>query len=120
MYFIFLVLLLDEAVFSVYDAKYYNIQFEFDADLKGVPRVKDIAKQYIYQLAYSDFIRKNNITKVYDSFIMPREGNKVIKKGHISIEMFKGLENINIILVPAKKAYECFFNDKEFVIEMEK
>ena len=50
-----------EYCFGIYDAKYYCIDFnEANGKYKetGQPGVGDVTKQYLYQLAYDDFITK--------------------------------------------------------------
>lgn len=49
--------------FGIFDAKYYNIHFYVGKSdnknyVTGQPGVGDITKQYLYQLAYMDFIRE--------------------------------------------------------------
>ena len=41
--------------FIILDAKYYNLKFDANI-LEGEPVLGDITKQYLYQLAFEDFI----------------------------------------------------------------
>ena len=93
--------------FLIFDAKYYNIQLEKGKKLSGNPGIGDVIKQYLYQLAYKNFIKDHNIAVVKNCFLMPTEKNK-INKGMVKLEILEalGLENIQIRLVPAAMMYE--------------
>lgn len=96
--------------FLIFDAKYYNIQLEKGKSLRGNPGVGDVTKQYLYQLAYKDFITAHNIDVVKNCFLMPTEKNEIIKKGTARMPMLEalGLENIQIRLIPASMLYERY------------
>lgn len=96
--------------FLIFDAKYYNIQLEKGKSLRGNPGVGDVTKQYLYQLAYKDFIKAHNIKVVKNCFLMPTEKNEIIKKGTVRMPMLEalGLENIQIRLIPASMLYERY------------
>ena len=104
--------------FIILDAKYYNIQLEKDKVLRGNPGVGDVTKQYLYQLAYRDFMSDHNITVVKNSFLMPTEKDDFVAKGTAKMEMLEalGLENIQIRLLPAKKIFECYLTRKRIPI----
>lgn len=96
--------------FLIFDAKYYNIQLEKGKSLRGNPGVGDVTKQYLYQLAYKDFIKVHNIEVVKNCFLMPTEKNEIIKKGTARMPMLEalGLENIQIRLIPASMLYDHY------------
>ncbi len=96
--------------FLIFDAKYYNIQLEKGKSLRGNPGVGDVTKQYLYQLAYRDFIKAHNISVVKNCFLMPTEKNEIIKKGTARMPMLEalGLENIQIRLIPASMLYDHY------------
>ena len=50
-----------QSVFVIFDAKYYCIQLEENKVLRGQPGVGDVTKQYLYQLAYGNFIKYHGI-----------------------------------------------------------
>lgn len=104
--------------FMIFDAKYYNIQLEKGKSLRGNPGVGDVTKQYLYQLAYRDFIKEHNIAVVKNCFLMPTEQADIIKKGVAKMEMLEalGLENIQIRLMPTKMLYDCYLNQKKIDI----
>ena len=68
--------------FIIFDAKYYNIQLEKGKSLQGNPGVGDVTKQYMYQLAYRDFIKAHNIAVVKNCFLMPTEKDEIVKNAN--------------------------------------
>ena len=101
--------------FVIFDAKYYCIQLEEKKVLRGQPGVGDVTKQYLYQLAYKNFILDHGMTAVKNCFLMPTEKNEVVDLGYARIEMLEalGLENIAIRLMPAKDMYRCYLESKK-------
>lgn len=110
----------DVDYFVIFDAKYYNIQLEKGKSLRGNPGVGDVTKQYLYQLAYQNFIKVNNIAFVKNCFLMPTEKEIIIKKGVAKMKMLEalGLENIQIRLLPARMLYDYYLNQKKISIEV--
>lgn len=106
--------------FLIFDAKYYNIQLEKGKSLRGNPGVGDVTKQYLYQLAYKDFIKAHNIAVVKNCFLMPTEKNEIIKKGTARMPMLEalGLENIQIRLIPASMLYERYLTKGKIDISL--
>lgn len=106
--------------FLIFDAKYYNIQLEKGKSLRGNPGVGDVTKQYLYQLAYHDFIKAHNIAVVKNCFLMPTEKNAIIKKGTARMPMLEalGLENIQIRLIPATLLYDHYLNQSKIDIAL--
>lgn len=100
--------------FVIFDAKYYCIQLESGKPLRGQPGVGDVTKQYLYQLAYQDFIDKNHIREVKNCFLMPTEQVDVVKLGMASLSMLRslGLTDIQIRLLPAVKMYDLYLKRK--------
>ena len=106
--------------FLIFDAKYYNIQLERGKSLRNNPGVGDVTKQYLYQLAYHDFIKAHNIVVVKNCFLMPTEKNEIIKKGTVRMPMLEalGLENIQIRLIPATRIYDYYLNQSKIDIRV--
>ena len=73
--------------FIIFDAKYYNLQMEADKDLRGQPGIESITKQYLYQLAYQDFICVHQFEAVRNCFLMPTDKDEVIIKGEATLSM---------------------------------
>ena len=105
--------------FIIFDAKYYNLTLEPNKLLAGNPGVGDISKQYLYQLAYKDYIKRNGYTSVKNCFLMPTEGAKTLPYGFAELSMLKSfdLENIQIRKIPAERVYTCYLTDRPFPIE---
>lgn len=106
--------------FIIFDAKYYNIQLEKGKSLRGNPGVGDVTKQYLYQLAYREFIKAHNIAVVKNCFLMPTEKDEIVKKGTAKMPMLAalGLENIQIRQIPAKMLYECYLTQRKIDINL--
>lgn len=104
-----------EDTFVLFDAKYYCIQLEERKALRGQPGVGDVTKQYLYQLAYKNFILDHGMTAVKNCFLMPTEKDEVVELGYARIEMLEalGLENIAIRLMPAKDMFHCYLESKK-------
>ncbi len=112
---------------------------------KGLPGIGDITKQYLYQLAYQPFIRDHGF-KVKNCFLMPTEKEEVDSFGIFTLDMLKKLlqqmlgeyllgalkekadvgpyiqgkdelEDIQILRLPAKDAYDCYLKNKPYEIK---
>lgn len=105
--------------FIIFDAKYYNFQMQEDKELRGQPGIESITKQYLYQLAYKDFIASHGFRAVLNCFLMPIEGEEIVAKGKVTLEMLTalGLEPIQVRLLPAGKVYEHYLNQTVFSVE---
>lgn len=99
-----------EVSFLLFDAKYYCVQLAPDKPVKNQPGVEDIAKQYLYQLAYRQFIQEHGITQVKNCFLLPTEQPEILALGSASLGFLEhlGLEPIQIRLLPAGKLYELY------------
>lgn len=97
---------------SIYDAKYYNITLD-DKGVDKQPGVGDVTKQYLYELAYKDFAKENNLIIDFNAFLMPTDGKEEKKVGTTSIDIFYGLRDIrlhdiDVILKPCEEMYEIY------------
>lgn len=103
--------------FGIFDAKYYNIQL----NEKGVfshPGVSDVTKQYLYQLAYQDFISTHGYDYVQNAFLFPCEGNVIKVLGQAEMTILydlkeEQLENISVVKLPAHKMYNLYLANKQ-------
>lgn len=100
---------------SIYDAKYYKIKLDKDC-ISNYPKVTDITKQYIYAIAYIEFMNENNLIMDKNAFILPTEHDTEEIIGKVSIEMFQTLESIHIkdidiILLPCYNAYKKYLQN---------
>ena len=106
--------------FCIFDAKYYNIVLN-ESELKNQPGVGDVTKQYLYQLAYNDFIDNHSFSEddVKNAFLMPSEKGYDEYIGKVEIEFFKELSNpplkeISVIKLSARKIYSYYLNGDTF------
>lgn len=108
----------NKCILNILDAKYRCLCLEADKSLSGNPGVEEIAKQYLYQLAYGDFVNEAKIEAVTNCFLMPYEGDSIEDKGYAVLGMLKniGLEDIAIRFLPAEKVYDCFLEHKNISI----
>lgn len=104
--------------FVIFDAKYYNAKLEVDTVPKGQPGIESITKQYLYQLAYQQFIKDHEFTAVRNCFLMPTEMDMIIDKGESSLLFMKnlGLENIKVRFLPAALAYAYYLSGQKMDI----
>lgn len=106
--------------FGIYDAKYYCINFEKRKNgwkVTGQPGVGDITKQYLYQLAYDDFLSKQRYKYVQNMFLCPQEEAEP-DYGYVEIEMLhkignKSLENIAIVKLCAEEMYDIYLSGRK-------
>lgn len=105
--------------FFIFDAKYYNIKMEADKPLTGQPGIESITKQYLYQLAYKDFVEDHGIHNVRNSFLLPTESGEIIFKGYASMKMLEdlGLQPIEIWLLPAHMAFDYYLQGRKISIK---
>lgn len=104
--------------FAICDAKYYCIDFIQRKDgykVTGQPGVGDVIKQYMYQLAYNDFIVSQGYQYVQNMFLCPQEEAEP-DYGYVEMEMLhmlgdKGLENIAVVKLCAEEMYELYLNN---------
>lgn len=104
--------------FVIFDAKYYMLQLEQNKELRGQPGIGDITKQYLYQLAYKEFIEQHAIEAVKNCFLMPTDQPDIIDKGYVNMEMLDalGLQYIQIRQLPARDMYDYFLRGEEMDI----
>ena len=105
-----------EKMFIIFDAKYYNLKIEND-NLIGQPGIPSITKQYFYELSFRDFIKHIGY-KAVNAFLLPTYNKYVENKGYVELKMFSkiGLENIQIIMLPANEINELYLNNKKMDI----
>lgn len=103
--------------FVILDAKYYKLKFN-ENTLNGQPGIGSITKQYLYQLAYQEFIELHNFKQVKNAFLFPTYDNEIINKGHAKLKIINdlGLENIQSIMLPASKINQYYLENKHIPI----
>ena len=106
--------------FVIFDAKYYTPQLAAGKTLRGQPGIESITKQYLYQLAFKDFIEAHHIDMVSNCFLMPTEGDAIISIGTASLPMLDkiGLAKIAVRFLPAKMMYNHYVNGTKMDISL--
>lgn len=88
--------------------------------------IADLTKQYMYRIAYDDFIKKYKIKKenVKNCFLLPIDkadfsNKKKFNAGYVEMEMFSsfGLENIQVRLLQADEMYGLYLSGKKLNID---
>ena len=104
--------------FVIFDAKYYNMQFEYSKPLRGQPGLESITKQYLYQLAFKRFIAEHSFEIVKNCFLMPTQQDNIINKGKVSMNMLDslGLEPVQNRFIPAKLAFDLYLHEQKLNI----
>lgn len=109
----------DDYCFGIYDAKYYCIDFQKVNNkykVTGQPGVGDVTKQYLYQLAYDDFITRQGYKYVQNMFFCPQEEADP-DYGYVEMKMLhtiggRTLENIAIVKLCAEKMYDLYLQNE--------
>ncbi len=98
--------------FIIFDAKYYNAYLEKGVSPRAQPGIESITKQYLYQLAYQQFITDHEFTAVKNCFLMPTEEEDIIDKGEVTMQILSGLglQNIEVRFLPAKMVYDYYLS----------
>lgn len=110
----------EDYCFGIYDAKYYQINFEKKGKkwvVTGNPGVGDVTKQYLYQLAYSDFILKQGYKYVQNMFFCPQEEAEP-DYGYVEMKMMHNigdgnLENILVVKLCAEEMYDIYLSGRK-------
>lgn len=92
---------------SIYDAKYYNIILN-ENKVSQQPGIESITKQYLYQLAYKDFIEENDLVFSKNAFLFPTELDDELFIGYAKLDMFKDLTDIELIMLPCTEVFNCY------------
>lgn len=96
--------------FLIFDAKYYTPKLEQNKKPEHQPGIESVTKQYLYQLAYQQFIDVHNFTDVKNCFLMPTEEEMVQNKGKVTMKMFAKLKDIEVRYIPASTAYRHYLS----------
>lgn len=110
----------EEYTFYIIDAKYYCPRWGKNT-IDNQPGVEDIAKQYMYYLAYIDVLKEHpEITSVKNYFIMPQVDNSDNNDGYAKLEILetlKVMENHNLGVIEVRclspqKLFDDFLQNK--------
>ena len=102
--------------FVILDAKYYKLKVT--SKIEGQPGLGDVTKQYLYQLAFKDFIEENKFRGVKNAFLIPKYSGEVENRGYVEIGILHdlGLENIQVVMLPAGKINKLYLDNKKMDI----
>ena len=108
-----------ENEFLIFDAKYYKLKFD-ENNLSGQPGLESITKQYLYELAYKDFIEEHNFNGVKNAFLLPKYTGEIENIGIAKLEILSNLnlEDIQVIMLPADKINQYYLDNKKISIKM--
>lgn len=101
--------------FTIYDAKYYDLKI--DSSLSGQPGMESITKQYLYQLAFKNFIDKNYLTP-RNVFLFPTDDDKAKNAGFVRMSMFEELKlvDIAIIYLPCEAVFSYYLMGQNYLL----
>ncbi len=103
--------------YYILDAKYYCPELHGHKITKN-PGVEDVAKQYLYYLAYRHFLDSISVTfkDVKNYFLMPKETGSIEDAGHVELDLWNGIPSIprlvRIKKLPADLLYDKYISDK--------
>lgn len=110
----------DGECFGIFDAKYYNIHLD-ERRIDGQPGIGDITKQYLYQLAYNDFINAHKFIQIKNAFLMPTEKDTGEYLGTAEMSMLSNLSvpalcDISVVKLPAQKMFKWYLANRKIDI----
>ncbi|PHV70690.1 restriction endonuclease [Sporanaerobium hydrogeniformans] len=108
--------------FGIFDAKYYNIVLNKER-VANQPGIGDVTKQYLYQLAYQDFISRHKFDYVKNAFLMPIDG-EICMLGKVELGILQKitdptLADILIIQLPATSMFKWYIENQRIDIYKE-
>ena len=102
--------------FTILDAKYYDLKL--DDVITGQPGLESITKQYLYELAFKEFIQDHRFKTIKNAFLFPTQKTDISNEGKVTLEILNslGLEDIQIIMLPVHLMYECYLKNHKLNI----
>ena len=106
----------DSRLFCIYDAKYY-VPSE-SGKMTGQPGVESVAKQFLYQSAYRQFVLDHGFDRVVNAFLVPsmeaepRLLATVSFPGVIAGETSPFSNYVGMIALPADKVFNAFLDEQ--------
>ena len=115
-----------EFEFDIFDAKYYKTEIGING-AKWQPGIESVVKQYVYQMAYENFINGSGIKRVNNYFLMPmddKEGELVQIEGSVEMEMFnqnginqRNKKDIKVRKLNANRLFEYYIKGRKIRVE---
>lgn len=107
--------------FIIFDAKYYVVKHT-DKKITNQPGIESVTKQYLYELAYKDFVVKHGFDGVINCFVFPKEGSErlVENSGYVKLDMFDGfnLQPIQLLYLSAGVVYDYYLSNSKLELEL--
>ncbi|MTW87421.1 LlaJI family restriction endonuclease [Virgibacillus dakarensis] len=104
----------DKRYFVIWDAKYYNLVLTKER-LEHNPGVEDVIKQYVYYLAFADFIKSQGFDYTYNVLLFPSEFSEIELIGKVDLEFVRKALNVKDILLikmPANLIFDMYLKNK--------
>ncbi|RAP50970.1 MAG: hypothetical protein BZ136_00290 [Methanosphaera sp. rholeuAM74] len=102
--------------FIILDAKYYDLTT--DKNISGQPGLESITKEYLYELAFKEFTEDNAFKTIKNAFLFPTEKSEVNNLGIVKLDILSllGLQDIQLIMLPANLVYEHYLDNTKMNI----
>lgn len=94
------------AHFVILDAKYYEIELD-NMHVSKQPGVEDVSKQYLYQMAYNEFMHAHGLTPI-NAFVSPTDTDATYVAGTASMPIFASLPAIQVVKLAASKVFSSY------------
>lgn len=107
--------------FAILDAKYYTPLL--GERVGGVPGVESVAKQFLYQAAYRDFVLAHGFSRVVNAFLVPSCGGAVEHLGRVRFPGVVAAEEppfsneVELYALPAEAVFDAFIDAHELDAE---
>lgn len=103
--------------FAIFDAKYYIYKTKNNI-IENQPGIGSVTKQYLYELAYKEFVEDHEFKEVKNGFLFPKYTGGIEIKGYVQLNMLTdmNLKNIQIILLPVIEIYDYYLKNKRIIL----
>ncbi|MBM0066770.1 LlaJI family restriction endonuclease [Alkalicoccobacillus gibsonii] len=105
----------DERYLAILDAKYYNLSFEKSKFEDKNPKLEDVTKQYLYEMALKNYSISKDLSNKINAFLVPKEGQEFVLSGKVSLGFMRelGINDIDIHSIPAEYIYNLYISNKK-------
>lgn len=101
-----------KSIFAILDAKYYTPAL--GNEMKGLPGIEAIAKQFLYQSAYRNFIVDQGFDAVVHAFVAPTADDDIQHVGRVRLPSLMPEEEtplsntVELYKLPAQKVFDAY------------
>lgn len=106
----------------IYDAKYYETDFDDEGNLKNnSPGIGDISKQFLYEECYRLYYQNNGVKKdnYYNAFLFPVEESDYKYIGNVFFELFPE-KKIDLFKLSTNMMYENYLKNLKIDLKIDK